>query len=79
MKYNERTSKEIRWMKPNAVITEGYLAINIYDVRYEYNDEYVVWGWSDEEVVRRSKLRGNKFRVGNQWYSLNDALRYNFF
>lgn len=75
MKYNERISKEIRNMKAEATITEGYLTINIYDVRYDYNDEYVVWGWSDEQVVRRSKLRGTKFRVGNNWYSLSETIK----
>ena len=65
--------------KPLAIISEGYLSIKIYDVRREYFDEYVVWNWSDESDIRISKLRGNKFRVGRQWYSLNDALRYNFF
>lgn len=76
MKYNEKTSKEIRSMRPEAIISEGYLAIYIYDVRYEYNDEYVVWGWSDEEVIRRSKLTNGHFRAGNhQWYSLEDAVK----
>ena len=75
MKYNMETSKQIRNMKADATISEGYLTIEIFDVRYEYNDEYVVWGWSDETVCRRSKLRGDKFRVGNTWYSLSDAIR----
>ena len=75
MKYSEYVSKQIKLMKVDATISEGYLVINIYDVRREYNDEYVVWSWSDETTVRRSKLRGDKFRVGNTWYSLSDAIR----
>ena len=70
-------------------IAEGALAviniipglnIEIYNVFREINDDYVIWKYSDEtQYLRRSKLRSNKFRVGRQWYSLNDALRYNFF
>ena len=71
-------AKDIDQSIPLAIISEGYLAIKIYDVRCEYFDEYVVWSWSDENIIRISKLRGNKFRVGYQWYSLNDALRYNY-
>ena len=71
-------AKDINQSKPLATISEGYLSIKIYDVRREYVDEYIVWSWSDENIIRISKLRGNKFRVGYQWYSLNDALRYNY-
>ena len=71
-------AKDINQSRPLATISEGYLAIKIYDVRREYFDEYVVWSWSDENIIRISKLRGDKFRVGYQWYSLNDALRYNY-
>lgn len=75
MKYNMETSKQIRNMKVDATISEGYLTIEIFDIRYYYNDPCVIWGWSDETVCRRSKLRGDKFRVGNNWYSLSDAVR----
>lgn len=52
------------------------LNIEIYNVFREYMDEYVIWKYSDEhEYLRRSKLRGNKFRVGNFWYSLDEAIR----
>ena len=67
-------------------IAEGALAviniipglnIEIYNVFREYMDEYVIWKYSDEhEYLRRSKLRGNnKFRAGNTWYSLDEAIR----
>ena len=79
MKMNKIYAKDINQNKPLAIISEGYLSIKIYDVRREYFDEYVVWNWSDETDIRISKLRGNKFRVGHQWYTLNDALKYNFF
>lgn len=54
------------------------LNIEIYNIFHEYMDEYVIWKYSDEhEYLRRSKLRGNKFRVGNNWYSLDEALFLN--
>ena len=56
-------------------IQDGYLTINIYDI----SDKEISWAWSNESDIRISKLRGDKFRVGRQWYSLNDALRYDFF
>ena len=78
MKMNKIYAKDINQNKPLATISEGHLVIKIHDVKREYFDEYVVWSWSDENIIRISKLRGNKFRVGYQWYSLNDALRYNY-
>ena len=52
------------------------LNIEIYNVFHEYMDDYVIWKYSDEtQYLRRSKLRGNKFRVGNSWYSLDEAVR----
>ena len=64
-------------------IQDGYLTINIYDI----SDDEISWVWSDEgsKYLHTSKLRyypeydEYKFRVGRQWYTLNDALRYNFF
>ena len=64
-------------------IQDGYLTINIYDI----SDDEISWAWSNEynKYLHTSKLRyypeydEYKFRVGRQWYSLNDALRYNFF
>ena len=66
-------------------IAEGALAtiniipglnIEIYNVFREYMDEYVIWKYSDEhEYLRRSKLRDTKFRAGNTWYSLDEAVR----
>ena len=67
-------------------IAEGALAviniipglnIEIYNVFHEYLDEYVISKYSDEtQYLRRSKLRGNnRFRVGNSWYSLDEAVR----
>ena len=64
-------------------IQDGYSTINIYDI----SDDEINWAWSDEcsKYLHTSKLRyypeydEYKFRVGHQWYSLNDALRYNFF
>ena len=66
-------------------IAEGALAtiniipglnIEIYNVFHEINDNYVIWKYSDEtQYLRRSKLRGNKFRVGNSWYDLSEAIR----
>ena len=67
-------------------IAEGALAviniipglnIEIYNVFHEYMDDYVIWKYSDEtKYLRRSKLRGNnRFRVGNSWYSLDEAIR----
>ena len=63
-------------------IQDGYSTINIYDI----SDDEISWNWSDEDnKLHTSKLRyypeydEYKFRVGRQWYSLNDALRYNFF
>ena len=79
MKMSKTYAKDINQNKPLAVISEGHLSIKIYDIRREYFDEYVVWNWSDETDIRISKLRGNKFRAGHQWYNLNNALRYNFF
>ena len=63
-------------------IQDGYLAIIIYDI----SDDKISWAWSNEygKYLHTSKLRyypyydEYKFRVGRQWYSLNDALRYNF-
>ena len=53
------------------------LNIEIYNVFREYVDDYVIWKYSDEtQYLRRSKLRGNnRFRVGNVWYSLDEAIR----
>ena len=53
------------------------LNIEIYNVFHEINDNYVIWKYSDEtQYLRRSKLRGNnRFRVGNSWYSLDEAIR----
>ena len=53
------------------------LNIEIYNVFHEYMDDYVIWKYSNEhEYLRRSKLRGNnKFRAGNTWYSLDEAVR----
>ena len=66
-------------------IAEGALAviniipglnIEIYNVFHEYMHEYVIWKYSDEtQYLRRSKLRGTKFRAGNFWYSLDEAVR----
>ena len=66
-------------------IAEGVLAviniipglnIEIYNVFHEYLDEYVIWKYSDEtQYLRRSKLRDTKFRAGNTWYSLDEAVR----
>ena len=66
-------------------IAEGALAtiniipglnIEIYNIFREYMDEYVIWKYSDEhEYLRRSKLRDTKFRAGNTWYSLDEAVR----
>ena len=67
-------------------IAEGALAtisiipglnIEIYNIFREYMDEYVIWKYSDEtQYLRRSKLReNNKFRAGNSWYSLDEAVR----
>ena len=52
------------------------LNIEIYNVFREYMDEYVIWKYSDEtQYLRRSKLRGTKFRAGNTYYDLNEAVR----
>ena len=52
------------------------LNIEIYNVFREYVDEYVIWKYSDEtQYLRRSKLRGTKFRAGNTYYDLNEAVR----
>ena len=66
-------------------IAEGALAviniipglnIEIYNVFHEYMDDYVIWKYSDEhEYLRRSKLRDTKFRAGNTYYDLNEAVR----
>ena len=66
-------------------IAEGALAviniipglnIEIYNVFREYMDDYVIWKYSDEhEYLRRSKLRDTKFRAGNTYYDLNEAVR----
>ena len=66
-------------------IAEGALAviniipglnIEIYNIFREYMDEYVIWKYSDEtQYLRRSKLRDTKFRAGNTWYSLDEAVR----
>ena len=79
MKMNEAYAKDINQDRPLAIISEGYLSIRIYDIKREYFNEYVVWNWSNENDIRISKLRGNKFRVGYQWYNLNEALRYDCF
>ena len=75
--------KKIKDYCLKGYIQDGYLAINIYDI----SDDEISWAWSDEDskYLHTSKLRyypeydEYKFRVGRQWYSLNDALRYNFF
>ena len=52
------------------------LNIEIYNVFREYMDEYVIWKYSDEtQYLRRSKLRDTKFRAGNTYYDLNEAVR----
>ena len=52
------------------------LNIEIYNVFHEYLDEYVIWKYSNEhEYLRRSKLRDTKFRAGNTYYDLNEAVR----
>ena len=52
------------------------LNIEIYNVFREYLDEYVIWKYSDEtQYLRRSKLRDTKFRAGNTYYDLNEAVR----
>ena len=53
------------------------LNIEIYNVFHEYmDDNYVIWKYSDEtQYLRRSKLRDTKFRAGNTWYSLDEAVR----
>ena len=66
-------------------IAEGALAviniipglnIEIYNVFREYMDDYVIWKYSNEhEYLRRSKLRDTKFRAGNTYYDLNEAVR----
>ena len=66
-------------------IAEGALAviniipglnIEIYNVFHEYLDNYVIWKYSNEhEYLRRSKLRDTKFRAGNTWYDLSEAVR----
>ena len=55
----------------------GELSIQIYNVFHEYMDDYVIWKYSNEnEYLHRSKLRpNNKFRAGNTWYSLDEAVR----
>ena len=74
--------KKIKDYCLKGYIQVGYLAINIYDI----SDDEISWNWSDEDSkLHTSKLRyypeydEYKFRVGRQWYSLNDALRYNYF
>ena len=52
------------------------LNIEIYNVFREINDDYVIWKYSDEtQYLRRSKLRDTKFRAGNTYYDLNEAVR----
>ena len=52
------------------------LNIEIYNIFHEYMDDYVIWKYSNEhEYLRRSKLRDTRFRVGNSWYSLDEAVR----
>ena len=52
------------------------LNIEIYNVFREYMDDYVIWKYSDEtQYLRRSKLRDTKFRAGNIWYDLSEAVR----
>ena len=75
--------KKIENYNLKGYIQDGYSTINIYDI----SDEEIRWAWSNEfgKYLHTSKLRyypyydEYKFRVGRQWYSLNDALRYNFF
>ena len=75
--------KKIKDYCLKGYIQDGYLAINIYDI----SDDEISWSWSNEysKYLHTSKLRyypehdEYKFRVDRQWYSLNDALRYNFF
>ena len=75
--------KKIKDYCIKGYIQDGYLTINIYDI----SDDEISWAWSNEysKYLHTSKLRyypkydEYKFRVGRQWYTLNDALRYNFF
>ena len=74
--------KKIKDYCLKGYIQDGYLTINIYDI----SDDEISWNWSDEDSkLHTSKLRyypeydEYKFRVGRQWYTLNDALRYDFF
>ena len=54
----------------------GELSIQIYNVFHEYMEDYVIWKYSNEnEYLHRSKLRDTKFRAGNTWYSLDEAVR----
>lgn len=54
----------------------GDFGIIIYEL--DINGEYVVWGYSDENICRISKVRYNYktedmlFRVGYEYYNIND-------
>ena len=75
MKLSKKMSKEYLAKKDIAFSPITYdFGINIYDI--DVNGEFVVWGYSDENICHMSKLRYKEdsyiFRVGSTWYDIND-------
>ena len=75
MKLGKKASAEYLARKDIAFKPITYnFGIIIYDI--DVNGEYIVWGYSDENICRISKLRYKEdsyiFRVGYEYYNIND-------
>lgn len=77
MKLSKKLSKNYLVKKDVAVCPIcGDFGIIIYEL--DINGEYVVWGYSNEDICHISKVRYNcktedyLFRVGHEYYNTND-------
>ena len=75
MKLSKKASEKYIGMANISTCPIAYdLAINVYDI--DVNGEYIIWGYSDENICHISKLRYKEdsyiFRVGHVYYNIND-------
>lgn len=75
MKLSKKASAEYLARKDISFRSITYdFGINIYDI--DVNGEYIVWGYSDEDICHISKLRYKEdsyiFRVGHEYYNINE-------
>ena len=75
MKLSKKASEKYLSSKNFAVcpITWDY---GIYIYELDVNGDFVIWGYSDENICHTSKLKYKDdsyvFRVGHTWYDIND-------